>query len=1252
MATYDSLLLGDHIELLGGPGGVPSADPACPGAIFKLQPGYDLGENQPTVDIVAALLLDGERPFGRRSSNRTITLPLMVVGTSFSNLAAALEVLFHTVDADTWQLTWTRAQGADLNPLPLVFDCFRAGPAQIQWGEVDQVLGNPIAEVTVTCSALPYGRANVPVIAELTTALAGKTAPAAPVTVDGYSAVPGNWLAGQQAGFDGSLGGWTALSNCSVATSAAQSHTAPMSMAMTSAAAGDMTAAGPPGTAGLPVVAGQVVTVTGWFRAAVSGRAVSVDVRWYNPAGVYQSTSTPLTGTDVTGSWTQFVYNDIYTAPAAGYAVPVAHIYATGAGSEVHYVDDVVIGYDWHQSMVGPGTYSAHWEPSLYGNPTGAGLPAAYAASFLPVNLMQGWTGIVQAASLSDGYAQLTAAAAASVSVGHQFQLAYNFLTGQNAGFEGGIGNWVTASNSTVAESSAQAHTGSDSMSVTSVAAGNMWAKHCSAGNVLADGMSSVSPGSICFASAWFLSAVSARACQVGFLFYDAGGNALLSGTVQYPGSTVTDGTGAWVQATATMPAPAQAEYGVLVVEVQGTGAASEVHYVDDVVLATPAAPVYAVSSVQAPFFGTSNVFYSPNAPSAPQPGTVMIQTGPLPNLGALTLYCGLGSTAYYRHWCQKGGPVRFAMTLTDNAGNQCSFSKVRQLKGSRDSGNPKWYPIRMTIPGTFGFNWTAVVQYQLTVTNRETTPGGVQGPDMAYTDVYLAQMTGAPLTVPKGTPSRGVVYDLAGMAGTARTNASWQFQQAGAPVMETKTFAVPSGAVNLGFDISWTAPAGVTSVTVSMFGGGGGGTLSAGAGGGGEYASQVIGVTPGLTYTGVAGAAGGAEPSTGQPGAAGGASSFTGDSVTVTAHGGAGGLTAGTGGAGGSGSTNTTHYNGGTGGTYSGSGGGGPGGGSSAGTGGAGNAGSANSGASGGAGGTAPAGGFAGGAGAADGARGGTPANGTGYGAGGGCAGLGSGGSGGNGAGGWVQLSYLSPPAFKTLIAHRPSFYAPDTLCPFVSPSPQDIPNGATQYPVPTLIPGLNARFADETTGLTYSVVLVNSSWDTPANSRNLTVTVYTYEQAGGNSSSVSIGPIAVIPNNLTSAFVILGELTLPAKLIPPDNQNAYHTVSITSSDTSDRFLDVLFLDTQGSTVIIQTYNNYVNFFVDEPDINADLGVVSGSMFDRADAISVLDATFVSGAPLGLDPYGCQSLLAYAVEGAPAGEITYYPRFFAERTV
>src|SRR5258708_6114981 len=221
-----------------------------------------------------------------------------------------------------------------------------------------------------------------------------------------------------------------------------------------------------------------------------------------------------------------------------------------------------------------------------------------------------------------------------------------------------------------------------------------------------------------------------------------------------------------------------------------------------------------------------------------------------------------------------------------------------------------------------------------------------------------------------------------------------------------------------------------------------------------------------------------------GQAGFARGISQFAGDAVTVTAPAGNNAITGSAGAAGGAAGTGGFAGGAGGAGTATTAGGGG-GGGSSGGTAGAGNTGGAASGGTGGAGGAAVAGGGIGGRGGTKNVGNGqTPVSGYGGGAGGS-----PGGATGSyippGKGGVVTLTYTSTqPSFQTLIAHRPPVTAPDSLLPFVSPSPSDVPDGSTFYPVGSLVPGVNARFAGS-----YTAVLVASSSHTPTAARSISV-------------------------------------------------------------------------------------------------------------------------------------------------------------------
>jgi hypothetical protein len=219
----------------------------------------------------------------------------------------------------------------------------------------------------------------------------------------------------------------------------------------------------------------------------------------------------------------------------------------------------------------------------------------------------------------------------------------------------------------------------------------------------------------------------------------------------------------------------------------------------------------------------------------------------------------------------------------------------------------------------------------------------------------------------------------------------------------------------------TWTAPTGVTTVSVEVWGGGGAGggnptnSDGGGGGGGGGYSTSTISVVPGTGYMVVVGAGG--TGVVGGNGNAGGQSYFI-STATVRANGGAGGAVAtsagGAGGAGGALGVGTTRFSGGNGGVglNDNTGQGGPGG-SSAGTGANGTNGPSpwstvtQSTAQ-----PAPTGGGIGGDGATN-ADGNPPDSG--YGGGGGGSGdrSGPGGDrkGGNGAGGKVAITYTSPP-------------------------------------------------------------------------------------------------------------------------------------------------------------------------------------------------------------------------------------------------
>ena len=108
---------------------------------------------------------------------------------------------------------------------------------------------------------------------------------------------------------------------------------------------------------------------------------------------------------------------------------------------------------------------------------------------------------------------------------------------------------------------------------------------------------------------------------------------------------------------------------------------------------------------------------------------------------------------------------------------------------------------------------------------------------------------------------------------------------------------------------------------------------------------------------------------------------------------------------------------------------------------------------------------------------------------------------------------------------------------------------------------------------------------------------------------------------------------------------------MSVTDTNSNDRFLDAIFLDTTGQTTIVSVPSGYVTLYADEPDPDRDLGRILGSQFGRPDAISVMDAATLSGGPLTVDPaQSAAILLVYSAEGSPAVAMSYFARFWIDR--
>jgi hypothetical protein len=209
-------------------------------------------------------------------------------------------------------------------------------------------------------------------------------------------------------------------------------------------------------------------------------------------------------------------------------------------------------------------------------------------------------------------------------------------------------------------------------------------------------------------------------------------------------------------------------------------------------------------------------------------------------------------------------------------------------------------------------------------------------------------------------------------------------------------------------------------------------------------------------------------------------------------------------------------------------------------------------------------------------------------------------------------------------------------------TPASPYVPN--TEIIVPSSVAAQSARF-----GGTFTIMLVAYTWDTPANSRTITVTFKEYEYPGATPAVTTVSR-TIIPSTDVVTFLSMGEITIPFKDVPPDNTMWYMTATVTDTDGTDRFLDLMFLDTMGQTVYIEETVAYAEYYIDAPSADRDIGRISESQYSRSAAVSALDNAVVSGGPIVADP-GDNQLMAYSFDGAPALTASYYARYWIDRT-
>lgn len=1140
-----------------------------------IQNPWDMSAPQPTTDIVQSLLLDGERPFGYRASNRTMTLPVIIRAPDYLTLTAAQELLIQAIDAQTWTLAWTPQSTG----LTQVFDCFRALPTVYSYGFQPGLI-TPMAVMTLSFQALPYARSDptgLQNVAFASPLWQGVEAPPTAVVLDNFSAVSGTY--------------WSQSAQQTVTSQYSARYTPPTGQVypwLPASYAKSFSSTDIIGLTTLSVWLGQSFDTGNW--APWASFISNVTLRWTlgDALGNELTFSTtyqkaPWSNNALAPSWTRISA----PIPQQGSTWNSATAYQTG--NIANYQGNSYIA-------IAPGTNE---EPDIS--------PLYWNVSFL--------------------YSSVTS---------------YKVKLTNWAG--GGTTSWVRM---------------------------NAWLN-----DVAVNPPSLATPASL-------------RGTTYNIMGTAGTARTPFSAQFQLPQAApvvqVLTGTGVWWPPVGVTSVKAECvgaggSGGARTTSGEGGGGGGGEYAAEPALTVAAGTPVPFTCGTggQSGATEASVIFIQPGTGSWTCPAGVTEIYAECWGSGAAGAF-GSGGGGGGEYAAEPALPVtpgnRYQFTI--GAGGSNVLWDVAHGYYTTFTGDP----IRVDSSGTS----TTIQSTTVGDTNAVSTDllKAISGTGIPVGAYITAVSVGVGYTISAGalatgTPAltiRALVLAHNGAGATAGgSNGGAGGGQLYQPSVNTIHYdggnggTAPSYGGGGGGGSGSGSGAGATGYPGSGLTGGPGAVAVSGGGAGGAGASSpgwpTAGSAPGggggggYALTSTTSTSSGNNPN--QPGANGapgqiklsyavasgypvngspttfGSAGTTG--TVVTANGGTSvALNTATGAAGGTGSSNTTHYNGGSGFTGSTSGGGGGGSGGSAS---AGNTSTSSAGA------VAVAGGGKGGTGATvntapNGLSGSLP--------GGGGGGSYTEGTGGTGGGGAVTVTYNPPLApFSTLIASRPGQNAPPSLNPCVPlPNTADLPTGI-EYPVPTLVPGQNALFSG-----TYTVVACAYNWDSPANSRQVIVTVNQYEYQGGPSYQTTVTRTFTPSTDIVNGIVMMGEMTLPVKDIDPSNTSAYFTVSITDTDQADQFLDILFLDTQGQTVIINVPfgGTYENYWIDEPTSNRDLGYILGSSYDRSQSISVLDSSIVSGGPFYLIP-GDNLFFCYSPSGTPSVGVSYLARWFLSRLV
>jgi hypothetical protein len=366
----------------------------------------------------------------------------------------------------------------------------------------------------------------------------------------------------------------------------------------------------------------------------------------------------------------------------------------------------------------------------------------------------------------------------------------------ENKTFEGGLESMNSWFNSTIAQSTAQAHGGTNSLAATATAAN--WGIIETLPGV------SVTPGHQYFISVWVRAATTPRSI-IGKVAWVGG-----TGTVSL--TPISDNTTGWTEMTALAPAPAGATSAYF--EIQALGTNGEVHYFDDMTVTDLS------SSAAASIINIGNT------------NAKIITLGNLNQLGATTINGGSGVAinSGAAGMTLSGGTVDItgnaASSFTTTAGALTLTSNATAIWGigTPSSGAGGDLTLRAGHGGTDDNNDGGNLYLQGGRQNGTGLPGGViVQPQTDGVNTFVIQNSGAvPLFAADTSALTITVSGTASNFGTlVLDNAHFKSTQTTAPTIATPTncgttptAAVTSGSTDTAGSFTITTGTGGTSST------------------------------------------------------------------------------------------------------------------------------------------------------------------------------------------------------------------------------------------------------------------------------------------------------------------------------------------------------------------------------------------------------------------------------------------------------